>query len=548
VTEEAPTRWNGWGDARRTFDFHGRADALWAFLEEALAHPARATPAEELARLSLPELRLGDGELDALRGLVGAEHVRVDAAARAAHALGRSYRDLLRLRAGEPGRAVPDAVLRPGDHDGVQAILGWAHEREVAVVPFGSGSSVVGGVEALAGPHRAAVSVDLRRLSRLLDFDPISRVATFEAGVEGPALEAALESRGHLLGHHPQSFEHSTLGGWIAARGAGQKSNRYGTMAERLVGARLATPVGEWIIEPHPHSAAGPDLTQVIAGSEGALGVITEATVSVHALPERRRFAAFLFRDFPAGAAAVRTLVQAELPLTTVRLSDADETYFYGALRKVLRPGPDRTGPVLRTLGLRRPCALLLVLEGEGAAIDAAYGRTLYLGTRAGGLFVGTGPARSWHAGRFDSPYLRDPMMDQGFGVDTLETATRWSNVEALHARVREAIEGAFTARGERVLVLAHVSHAYPDGASLYFTFVFGRDREDPEGQWRAAKDAASDAIRAGGGTISHHHGVGLDHRRWMDEEVGDVGLRALRGLKAAVDPKGILNPGKLLG
>ncbi len=542
-------RWNGWGLRRRGFDLKGRDAAVWSFVAETLGLDALPeTPPRRLAEITLPTSRLEASLLATLREVVGSERVRTDDYERAFHALGKSYPDLVRLRSGDLSSA-PDAVVYPEASGEVLAVLQACAERRVAVVPYGGGSSVVGGVEGRPGEgHTGCVSLDLTRMNQLLQLDTTSRTATFQAGVYGPDLERALGKRGYTLGHFPQSFEFSTLGGWIAARGAGQQSNRYGAADHWLVAAELVAPSGAWRTLAVPHSAAGPNLNELVAGSEGTLGVITEATVRVHETPEARDVRAYLFRSFAAGAAAIRRIVQAELPVAMMRLSDADESQFFGTFRALLEPpGATRAaaerGLAVAGFGEGR-CALLLGLEGDAPNVRHAKRMTAWLCAREGGLPVGTGPGESWEVRRFTTPYLRDPLLDRGVGIDTLETATSWSNLRRLYEAVRTALRGAL---GPRAAILAHISHSYPDGASLYFTFLFAQERGDELAQWQRVKDAASEAILAAGGTISHHHGVGRDHKRWFDEEKGPLAVAMLRAAKASLDPEDVLNPGKLI-
>ncbi len=539
-------RFNGWGRRDKTFDLRGRDQEVWAFVSEALGvSELPRTPAAPLEALTLPPSALEEAALARLRE---ACEVRTDAFERAFHAVGKSYYDLLRIRRGELEEA-PDAVVYPRSHDEVVAVLRACAELGLAVVPFGGGSSVVGGVEARRAGKKGVVTLDTTMLDALLELDEVSHTATFQAGVYGPELEDALRLRGYTLGHYPQSFEFSTLGGWIAARGAGQQSNRYGTAAKLLVAARLATPSGEWRTKPFPASAAGPDLNAMIAGSEGVLGVITEATVKVHPLPEARDFVSFLFRDWQSGALAVRRIVQAELPIATLRLSDEEETRFFGAFRGVLKPSrfQETAQKALALGGYDRPCVLMVGLEGLKPQVRLAQRRALGICTKHGGLYVGRGPGNSWYENRFEMPYLRDPLMDHGVGVDTLETSTTWSNLHALYGAVTGAIRRAMDAGGRRGIVMAHISHSYLEGASLYFTYIFARDRDDEIGQWRAIKEAASEAISLHGGTISHHHGVGIDHAKWLVPEKGELGMAVLEAAKRSVDPSGIMNPGKLI-
>ncbi len=542
-------RFNGWGRSDRTFDLRGRDREVWSFVSDALGVGALPhTPAVPLEKIALPEIALDEAALNALREATEPARVKTDAFERAFHAVGKSYFDLVRVRRGElPG--APDAVVYPRAHDEVVRVLAACAERGITVVPYGGGSSVVGGVEAERRDNRPIVTLDTTRMDALIELDEVSHTATFQSGVYGPELEDVLGSHGYTLGHYPQSFEFSTLGGWIAARGAGQQSNRYGTAAKLLVAARVATPKGELVTRPYPASAAGPDLNALIAGSEGTLGVITEATVKVHPVAESRDFISFLFRDWESGALAVRRLVQAELPLATVRLSDADETRFFGSFRSVLHPSrvQEAAQKALGLGGYDQPCVLMVGVEGPSARVKLARRQAFAICAKNGGLFVGRGPGRSWYENRFEMPYLRDPLMDHGVGVDTLETSTSWSNLHRLYSAVSRAIRQAAEKGGRRAIVMAHISHSYLDGASLYFTYIFARDLDDEIGQWRSIKEAASDAISRHGGTISHHHGVGIDHARWMAPEKGPLGIAMLDAAKRSVDPDGIMNPGKLL-
>ncbi len=546
-------RWNGWGLKEKTFDLRGRERELWAFIADVLGVKSLPeTPAPSLEETTLPEPSLPASAEEALRSLLG-ERLHQDAFERAMHAYGRSYADLVQLRSGALAHA-PDAVLYPDNAEEVAQILAIASEHQIAVVPYGGGSSVVGGVEARAENCAAVVSLGTSRMKALIGIVPLSHTATFQAGIYGPDLEEELQQRGFTLGHYPQSFEFSTLGGWIAARGAGQQSNRYGTANKWLVSAKVATPTGELRTRAFPQSAAGPNLNEVICGSEGVLGVITEATVKLHKLPGTRDIRAYLFRDFESGALAIRRIVQAGLPVAMMRLSDSDESYFFGTLKSKLKPPSAVTVAGEKALALAgyRPgegqgsgrCALMIGIEGDAHDVRHAIVRTMAICASSGGAPVGKGPGSSWEESRFSMPYLRDPMMDHGVGIDTLETSTEWSNVQHLTTEVRRAIR---TVLGPRAAILCHISHSYKDGCSLYFTFFFERDLEDPMGQWRRVKEAASDAIAEHGGTISHHHGVGRDHAKWMAKETGEVGMDLLGATKAKLDPAGVLNPGKLL-
>jgi len=556
VIDRRTLRWNGWGSAHATFDLGAREGAVWSWLAEQLGVPGfvRRSPAH-LEEVELADPTLGEAELAALREVVGAEHVKVDRYERVFHARGKSYLDLLALRSGKPG-AAPDAVVYPGSAAEVQALVACCERIGAALVPYGGGSSVVGGVAALRRPgQRAVVTCDLTRMDRVLAIDAVSLTARVEAGIYGPQLERALQREGFTLGHYPQSFEFSTLGGWIAARGAGQQSNRYGKAEKWLVSAELATPRGAWTTEGFPASAAGPNLSQVVVGSEGTLGVITAATVKLHRTPELRDYRGYLFRGFEAGVNAVRALVQAELPVAMLRLSDGSETHFLGGFSEAQRPSGALRRAGERALAWRGygpgRCVLLVGLEGDRETVLEAQVRTRAECERRGGFHLGRGTGERWFKNRFRMPYLRDPLLDLGVAVETLETSARWCDLLDLYRGVRLAMGGALEEQaaepGARAIVMCHVSHAYADGASLYFTAIFPQRRGAEAEQWLAVKRAATDAILAGGGTVSHHHGVGVDHLPWLAREKGPLGSAVLAGLKASLDPAGVCNPGKLI-
>lgn len=555
MIDRATLRWNGWGPRDAPDPTAGRDD-LWPKLAGALGMPSLlVTPARRAEEITFPAPTLSEQALGALAAIVGRENVRTDGPTRLAHARGRSYHDLLHLRAGA-GIALPDAVLYPTGAEEIVRILKMAEEERWAIIPFGGGTSVVGGVTASAPEAFTAVlTLDLAHMNRILAIDPVAMTATIEAGLDGPALEERLQAEDLTLGHYPQSFEFSTLGGWVAARGAGQQSTRYGKAEKWLVSARLVTPRGIWRTEDAPASAAGPRLGDLVVGSEGTLGVITDATVKIHPRPKVKDYRGYLFRDCEAGAAAIRAIVQAEIPAAMLRLSDGDETYFFQAF--AARPAPpsmirNLINSYLAYRGFAdRPCLLLVGHEGEAAPVRSARRAASGIIKRMGGLSIGTAPGTRWYHGRFAAPYLRDPMLDHGLGLDTLETATSWSKIDGLYHAVRTALIDAMRkeapAKDAHGVVLAHISHAYPDGASLYFTFIFPRDVTRDIDQWWAIKRAASDAIIAAGGTISHHHGVGEDHRPWIEAEKGPLWVETMRAVKRTLDPSGILNPGKLL-
>ncbi|HVZ70248.1 MAG TPA: FAD-binding oxidoreductase [Rhizomicrobium sp.] len=547
-------RWNGWGWNEAHDELSGRAE-LWTWLAHELGMPALlATPARELRDIDIPPSRLRGEERSRFVAILGAEQVCDDDYERAFHALGRSYHDMLRVRAGDLTTA-PDLVLYARNQADVLAVLAYASEQGIAVVPYGGGTSVVGGVTADRGRFGAAVTLDLSKMDRVLDVDRISMTAEVEAGIYGPALEKALQTQGLTLGHYPQSFEFSTVGGWIAHAGAGQQSNRYGRSADWLVSVTLATPRGIFATDDFPASAAGPRLKDIVLGSEGAFGIVTQARVRIHESPSRKIYTGFLFPDFKSGTEAIRTATLENIPSAMLRLSDADETRIYRAMSDIGKPHGLKAALIDRFLAMkgldRAPAALIAGFEGDAAEVSDALARFKKLARRLGALSAGESMGKRWYEGRFHGPYMRDPMMDRGVGVDTLETSTSWSNIARLHGAVTAALHAAMTETaprpGARGIVMGHISHSYPDGASLYFTYIFPRRLDSEIAQWRAIKKDASDAIVANGGTISHHHGVGEDHLPWVAQEKGELGIAILRAIKHTLDPKGILNPGKLI-
>ncbi len=513
-----------------------------AWLEGLLGGPlGTPVPPVPLRDITPPKSRLQRRPAAALRAIVGEDGVREDDAARVIHAAGKGYPDLVRLRAGDAAPA-PDAVVYPGDAEQVRGVLDACAAAGVAVVPFGGGTSVVGGVEPERGGHKAVIALDLGRMTRLLDLDERSRLATLEPGLRGPEVEHVLRERGFTLGHYPQSFQYATVGGWVATRSAGQASTGYGRIDALVEGVRMAAPAGDLNLAPHPGTAAGPDLRELVVGSEGALGVITEMTLRVRPRPPAGRYEAWMLPSFAAGHEALRALIQEGAAPDVARLSDEAETGMSLTLAGVEGRKAAAIGRYLSARGVSSGCIAIVGWEGTPEQVAARRRATIAVLKRHGAVPLGASPGRAWAKGRFHAPYLRDDLLSRGVMVETLETATTWSNLGRLYAAVRSAL-------GEHApFVACHVSHLYASGASLYFTFLARQEQEDPIGQWQAAKSAACDAIIAAGGTITHHHAIGRDHAKWLAAENGETGVAALRALKVELDPAGVMNPGKLVG
>jgi len=527
VVQMRPYRW---GDPTKTVALPAAATAALGYLG---AH-APARPPVEPGEATLPDIALATKVHEALTAAVGAGNVTSDQLTRVAHTRGWSTPDLLKLRCGDASDA-PDAVVFPGSHEDVLHVLEICTEHRVAVVPFSGGTSVVGGLAPVRDSFDGVIALDLRRLDAMTAIDTESRTATLQAGVRSTRAEQLLGEHGFTLGHFPQSYEGASLGGYAATRAAGQASVGYGRFDEMVVGLVLATPRGTITLGTAQKSAAGPDLRELVMGSEGTLGVITEVTVRVHALPELRVYDGWRFDSFEQGAAALRTLMQDGPVPTVVRLSDEAETAV-----NLSDPGG--------SLG-SGPGGCVSIAGYEGAADEVASRRATASAViaAAGGQSLGTAPGEAWRAGRFLAPYLRDSLLDEGAFVETLETATFWSNLAHLRDEVTTTLTAVLTELGTPPVVLCHISHIYEAGASLYFTVLCAQG-DDPIGQWHKAKLAANAAIRAAGAAITHHHGVGTDHRDTYSQEIGPLAVEVLRAVKKTLDPVGILNPGVLIG
>jgi alkyldihydroxyacetonephosphate synthase len=536
-------RWWGWGENGHTVALPPAAEDL--LRDELGADPAARKPPVSLEDVRLPDPALPTAARERLTATVGAEHVLDDRESRVLHAVGRSYPDLVRIRSGDASSA-PDAVVRPGSREQVAAVLAACAEQRVAVIPFGGGTSVVGGVEPIRDGLAAAISLDLGRMGDTVEVDRTSLTARLDAGLLGPEAERRLREEGVTLGHFPQSFEYSTVGGWLATRSAGQASTGYGRIDELVEAVRCVTPVGELDTKAAPASAAGPSLRELVVGSEGVLGVICEATLCVRPAPTARRYEGWSFATFAEGCDAFRVMEQAGAAADVNRLSDEDETRLTMALGSTGSTAEKLGRRYLRMRGHEGGCLAILGFEGEEEDVEDRRRRTAALLRAGGGVSIGHRPGEAWARSRYAAPYLRDELLDRGVLAETLETATNWSNLGKLHAAVGEALRNALSGRGTPPLVMCHVSHLYSAGASLYFTFL-ARQEDDALEQWRAAKTAASEAIVAGGGTITHHHAIGRDHRQWLAAESGPLGIEVLRAAKERLDPVGIMNPGKLL-
>lgn len=526
--------WSGWGDPAKAA---GLPAPVLKMLRELLGVREPTRRPATFGEVRLAPVTLSSAVFADLSAVVGRGEVRIDDDERIRHTRGKSTPDLLRIRAGDACDA-PDAVVRPGSHEEVVEVLRVCSRHRVAVVPFGGGTSVVGGLVADRRGFAGVIALDVGRLNRLLSVDAESLLADFEPGLRAPQAENLLAGHGLTLGHFPQSYEYATLGGFAAARSSGQASAGYGRFDDMVMAITVATPRGTMEFGRAPRSAAGPDLRQLVLGSEGAFGVITSMRLRVRRVPAERVYEGWRFESFAAGAGALRRVAQSGPLPTVLRLSDEAETMV--GLAK-----PDQIG------GFQTDAGCLAVAGYEGDAADVAYRREKTAETLSGlgGVYLGPEPGEAWAHGRYGAPYLRDGLLAAGATVETLETAAFWSGLPRLYDAVRLVLSVALGQTGPEAttpLVMCHISHVYPSGASLYFTVVTAQSG-DPLGQWDTAKRAVNEAIGIAGGTISHHHGVGRDHRDAYALEIGELGVEILRTVKDRLDPAGILNPGVLI-
>lgn len=525
-------RWNGWGDEANNYPVKPEAHA---FIKKKLGL-GKTLPEASLTEVvaKVPASRIKDHPL-----------ISTDAEDRVRHARGQSLPDWLAVRSGELGQ-FPDGVAYPCCREDVIALLEYAAEQELQVIPYGGGTSVVGHINPPVS-ERPVLTIDMSRMNQLTNLDEASQLATFGAGVVGPDLEAQLRARGYTLGHFPQSFELSTLGGWVASRSSGQQSMRYGRIEQLFAGGYLETPKGSMEIPTFPASSAGPDVREMIMGSEGRMGILSEVKVRVSPLPEQESFHVAFIPDWNSAERLVRKMVQARLQLSMVRLSNAEET----ATQLVLAGHPQLVKGLEKYLTVRGAgngkCMLTFGVTGSRSQCRSVLRQTNRLVKSFGGVVTGTQLGKKWEHSRFRSPYLRETLWELGYVVDTLETATDWPNVNRMMNGVEAAIDEA--AGSEKVLRFSHLSHLYSQGSSIYTTYLFkmADSYEETLSRWQRYKSLASAAVVANGGTISHQHGVGTDHAPYLEAEKGPLGIGAIKQLCDYFDPAQRMNTGKLI-
>jgi alkyldihydroxyacetonephosphate synthase len=553
----AQMKWWGWGDEDIAFTHEDKPE-LGPFLEREIDVHVDAPSQRPVAfaELEIPEPALDADLAAALEAAVGPAHVSTDPLDRVVHARGKCLRDLVRHRQGDVGR-VPDVVVRPGAEEEVEAIMRAVLDADAVVIPFGGGTNISGSLEAPTGEERTIVSVDMARMDRVLEIDEDSGLARIQAGAFGPAVEGQLNARGWTIGHFPDSFTHSTLGGWIATRSSGMQSDKYGDVADLTRAVHVVTPSGTLATRPVPHTSTGPSVREMVLGSEGRLGIITEATVHVHRLPERRTILGYLFPDWPRALQAMRAISESGAAPSVTRVSDAPETRFSFATRKAPSTLDRLKSKGLQTFldrkssfgDLDQMCLSFIGYEGSKAHVARQRKLVGKIVSAHGGLCIGSSPGELYDQKKFDTPYIRDFLLDRGALGDVSETSAPWGALPALYDNVMAAAKGAFADLGVRGYVMCHLSHSYHAGACLYFTFAFvPAATGDPLDQYDRVKSAIQQTFIDSGATLSHHHAVGVEHARWLEEDISAPGVAMLRALFDGVDPGANLNPGKIVG
>ncbi|WP_448070954.1 FAD-binding oxidoreductase [Georgenia yuyongxinii] len=549
-------KWWGWGVEGIAFH-HEDKPRMAPFVMDVIGIDLHApgTPPPSFEDLDVPGSRLGDELAATLRSAIGAEHVVTDDLDRVVHTYGKGLADLVRVRAGDLPR-MPDAVVYPADEDQVRAVVDAVVAADAVLIPFGGGSNISGSLTPPADEQRVIVSLDLGRMNRVLEIDEAAGLARIQAGVLGPDMEDQLTARGWTMGHQPDSFRHSTLGGWIATRSSGMQSDKYGDIADITRGLRLVQPGKVVVLRPLPSTSSGPSVREMILGSEGRLGVITEAWVHVHRVPEHREIIAYLFPSWAAGVAAMQDISTSDAAPSVTRVSDANETQFSLSTQKKSKGIKGKVSKALfavlerRGWDLQNACLSYIGYEGSGEHVTRTKGIVGKIVKAHGGIKLGAGPGSLYDQKKFDTPYIRDFLLDIGAMGDVSETAAPWSKLMDVYSGTVRAAKEAFARLGVQGFVMCHLSHSYHSGACLYFTFAFAPGvepvAEQLERYW-VVKGAIQQSFVDNGATISHHHGVGTDHSRWLEEDISEAGTDVMVALLRGVDPGRNLNPGTLL-
>lgn len=567
-------KWNGWGEKGVQYELnqngnveHSRTGVelpkIIPFAKDIFGlDDLENTPSVELDDIELAEPRPNEGFVSLLKSFLSASQISFDKEQRICHAYGMSFRDLWRLRKGVITDA-PDCVLYPQSHEDVERIVQAAHVHRAHLIPSGGRTNIVGATEAERIENRFVASLDLRRMNRMLWVDKKTMTACFEAGILGPDLENGLKKEGLSLGHDPDSFQWSTLGGWLATCSSGMQSDKYGDIEDMCLSLKVVTPGVGTITTPFvPRNGSGPALKHLFIGTEGVMGVITQAVMRVHKIPAKQEFHGILFPSFEHGVAAIHTMVRKESHPAMVRLYDPDETRLsfhmkpkssklVSAFSELLKKFLER----FKNFDLQNICLMIVGVEGEVDNVNFQKKKVFKIAKEAGGFWIGQGPGKSWHEKRYDLPMLRDLLLEKGLWVDVAETAVSFSNLLLLWKDVKESVLDAFKERNAPGWIGAHISHTYTSGVCIYFHYASVQQldkKDDVHGEedlsiYLDAKKAATTAILRNNGALSHHHGVGYEHVPFMSRYIGKSSIKLLSDIKKTLDPASVCNPGKLL-
>jgi alkyldihydroxyacetonephosphate synthase len=482
--------------------------------------------------------------MDNLERFLQSTQISLDFWERLENSLGQGYLELVQTRISELP-PITELVIYPESHEEIVSVIQAANTHKIPLCVRGGGTSVTHGVSQIP---KGCIVVNITRMNRLLTINHTGQYITAQTGILGPHLEEHLNSKGLTLGHFPQSFEYSCLGGWIATRGAGQNSTLYGKIEDMIMGLKVATGGGTTLeIKPAPARATGPDLVHIFSGSEGALGIITEATLRVWPVPSARKFSGFFFRSFEEGINAYKEFIQAGFRPAILRLSDESETYFNMKASSVMHDPPKDPSYiqriVLKYLERRgfsegKQCLGIMVLEGHPDLVSTTRKRAVSYAKKYSGFHLRASPVKQWYNTRFETPFLRDSIVDHGILLETFETAITWDKLMPLYNAVQKAL------LSECPMIWTHGSHFYINGANLYFTVLAPQEEGNEIPQFHRIRKKVLDAFLANGGTLSHHHGIGRSFNAWLPEEIGPSGMALLKVMKENLDPNGIMNPG----
>jgi alkyldihydroxyacetonephosphate synthase len=546
-------KWWGWGAEGIEFSFADKPKFAPFVLDVLGVDVTLPAPrVRSFDSLDVPASQLSPALREALVAAVGEEYVIDDDEMRVVHAFGRGVRDLVRVRRGQLGR-VPDVVVYPGAEDDVVAIVDAACQADAVVIPYGGGSNIVGALEAVPSETRQVVSVNLGRMNKVLEINDTAGLARIQAGVLGPDMEVQLNAKGWTLGHFPDSFMWSTLGGWIATRSSGMQSDKYGDIAEVTRGLRMVMKDQVLSLRPLPSSSSGPSVREMVLGSEGRLGIITEAWVNVHRLPPVREIQAYFFPTYDDGLDAMIEIAASDAAPSITRVMDPNETQFSMANGKKSTRVSHLMNRAVQEIMTRKGWDLtqiaLAFVGYEGTPVHVRYekGQVGKIIARHDGMGVGKGPGALYDQKKYDVPYIRDFLLDRGIPADVSETATPWSLMKTMHDKTVAAAYKAMEEAGVQGFVMCHLSHSYHSGACQYFTFAINDASEQNMETYDRVKRAIQQSFMDNGGTVSHHHGVGEEHSPWLDQDISPAGVFIQRKLFDSVDPGHNFNPGKVI-